>query len=151
MCPPLSLTRDTSVVIISGDRTLTAECDTGPGDHARHKHTLLLSCTDTLHHNATISGNDKYIMIIFSSGTSHCVSSGLDCVNGTMMSRHTLTSNTWDWTSLRKHLITENNKPPSKRQNLAVAPHTSELIIFDKTKVMLSEKINDIKYLQMRL
>ena len=51
------MTPDTSLLVVSGDRTVTAECqravdsDTGAvvwgGDtRMRHRHTLLLSCTD---------------------------------------------------------------------------------------------------------
>ena len=57
VCPDISVTPDTSLLVISGDRTVTAECqravdsDTGAvvwgGDtRLRHRHTLLLSCTD---------------------------------------------------------------------------------------------------------
>ena len=57
VCPDISVTPDTSLMVVSGDRTVTAECeravdsDTGAevwgGDtRLRHRHTLLLSCTD---------------------------------------------------------------------------------------------------------
>ena len=57
MCPEISVSPDTSLMVVSGDRTVTAECeravdsDTGAevwgGDtRLRHRHTLLLSCTD---------------------------------------------------------------------------------------------------------
>ena len=57
VCPDISVTPGTSLLVISGDRTVTAECqravdsDTGAvvwgGDtRLRHRHTLLLSCTD---------------------------------------------------------------------------------------------------------
>ena len=104
--------------------------------------------------------------------------SGIDCVNGTLVSHHSLThgvsvsnghhgvnittnaihgvninndnhhvnitnskhvvtslTGSWDWTSIRRTLLTENNKPGHKRQDLMVAPHTSKLVIFDRTKV----------------
>ena len=63
------------------------------------------------------------------------MTAGLDCVNGSLVSHHMLTSQTWDWATMRKILIQEN----TKHKHLSAAPHTRDLIIFDKTKVFLYE------------
>ena len=59
--------------------------------------------------------------------------SGLDCVNGTLLSHRQLTARAWDWARVRQALVTEDKK----RTELAGAgaPHTSKLVIFNRTKV----------------
>ena len=56
----------------------------------------------------------------------------MDCVNGTLLSHRQLTSKAWDWARVRQTLVTED-----KRTELtgAGAPHTSKLVIFNRTKV----------------
>ena len=56
------------MVYYSGDRTLTGHCDSPV--EARHRHTLLLSCTDITQQSDNSSSF-----------------TGLDCVNGTMLGR----------------------------------------------------------------
>ena len=58
--------------------------------------------------------------------------SGLDCVNGTLLSHRQLTARAWDWARVRQALVTGD-----KRTELAGdgAPHTSKLVIFNRTKV----------------
>ena len=77
VCPQIEVSSDTSVMIVSGDRTLTAECDQTmiTGDNSvvwdknmRHRHTLLLSCTDIDHDNNSISG--RHIIIIIDTARS---------------------------------------------------------------------------------
>ena len=62
VCPGVSVTPDTSLMVVSGDRTLTAECERavdsssgalvwGGDTRLRHRHTLLLSCTDIYTHS----------------------------------------------------------------------------------------------------
>ena len=56
VCPEISVSPDTSLMVVSGDRTVTAECDRAVDSETgavvwgearlRHRHTLLLSCTD---------------------------------------------------------------------------------------------------------
>ena len=52
----------------SGDRTVTGQCDPPPEMEVdlRHRHTLLLSCTDITQHNGSVF-------------------TGRDCVNGSML------------------------------------------------------------------
>ena len=59
----------------------------------------------------------------------------MDCVNGTLVNHRLLTSRTWDWTSLRNFLVMETSKSMVTRQEVLAAPHTSKLVIFDRTKV----------------
>ena len=41
-----------------------------------------------------------------------------------------MTARAWDWTSVRQALVTGD-----KRTEMAGAPHTSKLVIFNRTKV----------------
>ena len=56
----------------------------------------------------------------------------MDCVNGTLLSHRQLTARAWDWTLVRQTLASGD-----KRTELAGsgAPHTSKLVIFNRTKV----------------
>ena len=100
----------------SGDRTVTGHCETpldlGTGalvSDLRHRHTLLLSCTDISQQNS-------------SSFT------GLDCVNGSLLGHRT--ARHWDWRSVRQILQSDN-----KRVEIPGAPNTNSLKIFGKTRV----------------
>ena len=105
----------------SGDRTVTGHCETpvdlGTGaslSDLRHRHTLLLSCTDISQQNS-------------SSFT------GLDCVNGSMLGLGHRTSQAWDWSSVRDLLQSDN-----KRLEIPAVPSTPTLRIFGKTRVSQS-------------
>ena len=71
--------------------------------------------------------NNQYIFIIDIVGT--------DCVNGTLVGHRLLTSQSWDWTNMRNLLVKETSKSVMNRQEVMAAPHTSKLVIFDRTKV----------------
>ena len=140
------MTPDTSLLVISGDRTVTAECqravdsDTGAvvwgGDtRLRHRHTLLLSCTDIFLDKEdadSFSGVQRLYRPLTQTLSCFKLCSGLDCVNGTLLSHRQLTARAWDWARVRQALVTGD-----KRTELAgaEAPHTSKLVIFNRTKV----------------
>ena len=98
----------------SGDRTVTAQCQTGleVERELRHRHTVLLSCTDITQDNSS-----SY--------------TGLDCVNGTLLP-HQTSHHPWDWSAVRDILQSDN-----KRLEIPAAPSTTSLRIFDKTRVRI--------------
>ena len=121
-CPELEVS-DSNVIIVSGDRTVTAYCDNaaiaGTGDRVwegskRHSSSLLVSCTD---------------VILQENETSF---SGLDCVDGTLLPHQ---GQDWDWTSIRQAFSLETNKTLGRRTEVQRIPHTSSLTIFDSAKV----------------
>ena len=90
---------------------MTGHCEAPPEVRAdmRHRHTLLVSCTDISQHNASSFA-------------------GLDCVNGSMLAHKA--SHRWDWSSVRSLL--HSDKP---RLDISGAPNTNTLRIFHKTRV----------------
>ena len=128
-CPELSVS-NASVIIVSGDRTVTAVCDkaaiASTGDIVwestrRHSNTLLVSCTDVI-----LPNNDTALR-------------GLDCVNGTLLAHQ---AESWDWSSIRQEFSKETGKPQGRRREVQGIPHTSSLTIFDSAKVRTIDNCN---------
>ena len=125
-CPDIAMS-NASVIIVSGDRTVTAECDqaaiadTGEivwEGTSRHSSTLLVSCTDVL-----IPEKDGDML------------SGFDCVNGTLLPHRYLANQSWNWISVRQTFLKETSKPEGRRMEVKGIPHTNILSIFNKSKV----------------
>ena len=114
-CPPVEV-ESSNVIILSGDRTVTAVCDkavsavTGnkvwEGDQARP---LLVSCTDVVL-------QDNLTMV-----------QGLDCRDGMYLQGEP--DKSWDWTSIRQEIVTTQPEIPG-------IPLANTLTIFDSAKVI---------------
>ena len=117
---PLTPPPQGGVIIVSGDRTVTAKCKkvrvATNGNSVswgrNHSQTnLLVSCTDVF----TFQGNKSSFI------------RGLDCVNGTLFD---LSVDPWDWEYIRSTLSYD-----AYVKEMPEIPHSSSLTIFNKTKV----------------